>query len=96
VKHSPRRLIEGVGYITAPGERVSTIVTSETVFARRDGDFVLTHPLPGATVESVRARTGFGFATGADLAPEPESSPADLALPQPFDPKPVFLPRSGS
>ena len=40
VKHSPRRLIEKAGYVTAPGERVSMIVTSEAIFERRDGVFV--------------------------------------------------------
>lgn len=46
-------------------------------------------------MESVRARTGWSFEVSADLAPEPEPSPADLALVRGFGLKPVFLSRAG-
>ncbi len=93
VKHSPRRLVEKVGYVTAPGGRVSTIVTSEAVFERRDGVFVLSRTVGDAGVERVRARTGWSFEVAPDLAREPDPVPADLALLRGFDPGSVFLAR---
>ena len=72
---------------------MSTIVTSEAVFERRDGAFVLTRSLGDATAEGVRARTGWGFDVAPGLAREPDPDPADLALLRGFDPRSVFLTR---
>ncbi len=42
IEHQAGRLIEKVPYITAPGNRVTTLITSLGIFEKRAGKFVLT------------------------------------------------------
>jgi acyl CoA:acetate/3-ketoacid CoA transferase alpha subunit len=95
IKHSADRLVPDVGYVTAPGHRVSTIVTSSAVLERRNGEFTATRYLldttPQDAAERIRATTGWPVAVAPDLAAEPAPDPADLTLLRAFDPKAVFL-----
>ena len=95
IRHSASRLVERVGYVTAPGSRVSTIVTTEAVLERRDGRFVVTRYLgggePAAAAERIRAGIGWDIPIAPDFAAEPEPTATDLALLRSFDPHGTFL-----
>lgn len=97
IRHSPRRLVSAVPYVTAPGGRVSAIVTSEAVLERRDGEFVLTGylaPLGAdreATLAGITGRIGFPVRVAADPVPEPEPDLEELAVLRSFDRDGVFL-----
>jgi acyl CoA:acetate/3-ketoacid CoA transferase alpha subunit/acyl CoA:acetate/3-ketoacid CoA transferase beta subunit len=97
LKHAPNRLVEKVDYITSPGEKVSTIVTTEGVLRRQGGDFVLTavHRLDGSSladaVARVRSRTGWDLQVSDDVAFVPDPDPARLEVLRGFDPHRTFL-----
>lgn len=99
LKHSAARLVDRVGYVTAPGHRVTTVVTSEAIFEREAGEFVLTGYLaePGADREAVldriRATTGWPVKVGVDPRPEPWPEDDDLTALRRYDPESVFLGR---
>lgn len=90
VKHSPRRLVESVPYVTVPGARVSAIVTSEAVLERYDGQYVITSVL-GSDVRRVVERTGFPVTVAPDCRTEPPPDPGDLARLRGYDPGRIFL-----
>ena len=84
-EHTPRALVERVDFISAPGTSPpdvyrpggpAALVTGRCVFAfdRSAGRFALESLHPGETPASLRAATGFDFATPA--AP-PETPPPD-------------------
>lgn len=97
IRHSPRRIVEQVPYVTAPGGRVSAIVTSEAVLERRDGAFVLTGYLAPAgadreaTISGIQERTGFAFEVSSDPVAEPLPDADELAVLRAFDRTGVFL-----
>jgi hypothetical protein len=97
VKHSPRRLVETVPYVTVPGTRVSAIVTSEAVLERRNGRYEIATYVAGpgedrdATLRRIIARTGFAVGVRPDCGAEPPPDPADLARLRGYDPQRVFL-----
>jgi acyl CoA:acetate/3-ketoacid CoA transferase alpha subunit len=95
LRHSADRLVTAVDYVTAPGTRVTAIVTSEAVLERRAGGFVVTRYLADVDREDALAsiRAGVGWDVEIDPAAEhePEPSPDDLALLRSFDPAGVFL-----
>ncbi|MEV6845798.1 CoA-transferase [Actinoplanes sp. NPDC051411] len=91
IRHGRERLLDRVGYVTAPGDRVSTVVTSKAVLERRDGEFVATRLLGDADAESVRADTGWDLPIAPDVTREPDPAAEDLAVLRSFDPAGVFL-----
>ncbi|QYN18105.1 CoA-transferase [Amycolatopsis sp. DSM 110486] len=97
VKHSPRRLVETVPYVTVPGRRVSAIVTSEAVLERRNGRYEITSYVEvprtdrDATLRKIVERTGFPVTVAADCRPEPLPDAADLERLRGYDPQRVFL-----
>ncbi|HVV24428.1 MAG TPA: CoA-transferase [Pseudonocardiaceae bacterium] len=95
VKHGRERLVEQVGYVTAPGDRVSTVVTSRAVLRRSDHGFAVQRYLgdgdPADAVRRVRAETGWDVAVDRTVTQEPDPSADDLALLRGFDPAGVFL-----
>ncbi len=92
VKHGLDRMVEKVGYITAPGRRVSTIVTSEAVLERRADRFVVTRWMHrGVDAARVRALTGWPLDIADDVSVEPPSDPRDIAVLRGFDPQGLVL-----
>lgn len=93
----PRRLVPRVSFVTCPGDRVRTVVTSGGVFERRDGRIVLTRYLPPAgsdpeqAIAWIRARCGWEFDVAKDLVAEPGPTVEELATVRLFDPQRVFL-----
>ena len=79
------RTVEECGYVTSPGERVHTIVTSDGILERHDGEFrlVAVPSGPGPLEERVRAardRCGWDLAVPAEVRELPEVTIGD-ALP---------------
>lgn len=97
VAHQEGRLVERVGYVTAPGDRVSTIVSDLCVLERHDGRFVVTALLPAAgddvekAIALIRSRTGWPVEVADDLGWEPAPTPEELRLLRVYDPELVFL-----
>jgi acyl CoA:acetate/3-ketoacid CoA transferase alpha subunit/acyl CoA:acetate/3-ketoacid CoA transferase beta subunit len=97
VSHSKRRLVDKVPYITMPGERIKTIVTSLAIFERDEEGFVLTGYLPaaGITAAEAVAKIQEGCSWHVRVAPnlkaEPPATPDELQLIRLFDPKRTFL-----
>jgi acyl CoA:acetate/3-ketoacid CoA transferase alpha subunit/acyl CoA:acetate/3-ketoacid CoA transferase beta subunit len=99
VNQSASRLVESVPYITAPGRRVSAIVTSAGVFERDGGQYVLTRFFApaGSDRESllgeIRRQTGWELVISPTCQPEPEPERADLARLRAYDPAQIFVGR---
>lgn len=98
VSHSPSRLVDVVPYVTAPGQRVSSIVTDLAVLERApEGSFVLTRYLPAAganpraAVELIRSRTGWDLAVAPKVTAVPNATPDELLALRVFDPGRLFL-----
>lgn len=97
VKHSPVRLVERVPYITAPGKRVSTLVTTMGIFEKMDGEFVLTEyfPIKGLgkeeIVEKIKNRTGWKLKVSEDLKEAEEPKAEEVLTLRYFDPDGNFL-----
>ncbi len=100
VKQDRARIVPEVGYITAPGTHVSTIVTTQAVFSRRADGFELSGWLgdPDLSRDEVTARiqegTGWdNLAVAETLRYYPAPTATELATLRAFDPKSVFLRR---
>jgi acyl CoA:acetate/3-ketoacid CoA transferase alpha subunit len=97
VKHSPDRLVEEVSYATTPGDRVHTIVTTEGVLERVDGEFELRRwfPRDGESevdaVARIVAQTGWALRVSGELEEEPPPTPQELRVIRQFDPRRTFL-----
>jgi acyl CoA:acetate/3-ketoacid CoA transferase beta subunit len=95
LRHSADRLVDRVDYITAPGTKVTAIVTTEAVLELRDGRFEVTSYLddvdPAVALESVRAGVGWQIAVSETVSHEPVPSAESLRLLRGFDPAGVFL-----
>jgi glutaconate CoA-transferase subunit B len=94
----PQRLVPHVSYVTAPGDHVRTIVTTEAVLERGDDGFVLTRyldPADGtssdALLRGVRERTGWDLTVARQPVAEPPPTAVELAGLRAFDPQRVFL-----
>jgi len=92
----PDRLVERVGYVTSPGERVTSVVTDLGVLRRLDGRLrVAAVPSgPGPVAERVRALAG-GCGWDVDVAAsvselDPVTTDEVLALRR-YDPERLFL-----
>jgi len=77
VKHSPDRVVDNVSYVTCPGNRVQTLVTSMGVFRKLgdDEEFTLTgcfpdqnSPAMDARVREIKASCGWDLKIAADVA----------------------------
>jgi acyl CoA:acetate/3-ketoacid CoA transferase alpha subunit/acyl CoA:acetate/3-ketoacid CoA transferase beta subunit len=93
------RFVDKVGYVTAPGRAVRTVVSQLGVFERADphDDLVLTAylptagPAPEAAVEAIRATCGWEVRVAPGLRVEPAPTAEELALLRAFDPYRQFL-----
>lgn len=77
-EHSRRVLVPRVEFISAAG-RPRRLVTGRAVFGGGEDGFVLLSAHPGETQESIRAATGFTFATAPGFGPSPIPPPEELA-----------------
>jgi acyl CoA:acetate/3-ketoacid CoA transferase alpha subunit/acyl CoA:acetate/3-ketoacid CoA transferase beta subunit len=97
IKHSPDRMVAEVPYVTSPGGPVSTIVTTEAVLTRRDGEFELTSYFPRdgldarERVAQICALTGWDLKVAAQVCVEPNPAAPDLTLLREYDPQGAFL-----
>jgi acyl CoA:acetate/3-ketoacid CoA transferase alpha subunit len=97
VRQDAARLVPEVGYVTAPGDRVTLIVTTEAIFERRDGRFVVTGWLlePGASRQEIHDRLQAGTGWEVELADTVEEIPPptddELHALRAFDPQSLFL-----
>ncbi len=97
ISHSKRRLVDRVPYITMPGARVKTVVTSLAIFERDEAGFILTGYLPAAgktpeeAVANIKAGCAWPMRVAADLKAEPPATTDELQLIRLYDPKRVFL-----
>jgi acyl CoA:acetate/3-ketoacid CoA transferase alpha subunit/acyl CoA:acetate/3-ketoacid CoA transferase beta subunit len=97
VRQDAARLVPEAGYVTAPGARVSTIVTTEAIFERRAGRFVVTGWLlePGLSRPEIRDRLQAGTGWAVELADTvdeiPPPSADELSALRAFDPQSIFL-----
>jgi len=94
---SPSRFVDKVPYVTAPGARVSTVVSDLGVFEKREphGELVLTGVLgdgPEAPlVAAARERCGWELAVAPALRRFEPPSADELRLIRMFDPRRYFL-----
>lgn len=97
IEHSADRLVGAVPYVTAPGHRVQTIVTSEAVLERRSGRFEAVRYFAGDNpqdaAERVRAGVGWDLPIASEFSLEPEPATYDLVRLRGFDPQGVFAKR---
>jgi acyl CoA:acetate/3-ketoacid CoA transferase beta subunit len=96
VKHAKDRLVDQVGYVTAPGHKVSTIITSQAILERQpDNTFKATRYLadtdPETAATQIRNSTGWPIAINPALTAEPQPTEEELALLRAFDPQGTFL-----
>jgi acyl CoA:acetate/3-ketoacid CoA transferase beta subunit/acyl CoA:acetate/3-ketoacid CoA transferase alpha subunit len=91
------RLVNVLPYITCPGDRVKTVVTSGAVFERQDGNLVLTRYLPGSgddaesAVAWIRERCMWDFSVSHDIKREDDPTVKELSELRLFDPDRTFL-----
>ena len=87
-EHSTRTLVERLDFVTAAGG-LHGVVTPIAVFEKRDGRLALRSWHPDASLDEVRARTGFAFdASGA--APTPVPDAREIAALRSLDPDGQF------
>ncbi|MDD5747838.1 MAG: hypothetical protein PHP64_02115 [Actinomycetota bacterium] len=97
-EHSPARLVGEVPYITCPGEKIKTVVTTKGILEKRDGEFVLTgyFPLdPGkdeeTTVGEIVKECGWELKVAPKLERVELPSLNELLKVRTFDPHRFFL-----
>jgi acyl CoA:acetate/3-ketoacid CoA transferase beta subunit len=94
---STLRFVDKVPYITAPGARVSTVVSDLGVFAKREphGELVLTGLLgdgpEAAQVQTVRERCGWDLTVAPALRRFEAPTLDELRLVRMFDPRRYFI-----
>lgn len=97
VNHDRRRLVEKIPFITSPGGRVRTVVTSAAVFEQRDGSLWLIRYLPTAGADAdaavtwIRGTCPWEFRVDPDLKQEEPPTADELAALRAFDPDRSFL-----
>ncbi|HTT86669.1 MAG TPA: CoA-transferase [Acidimicrobiales bacterium] len=92
----PERLVDRVGFVTSPGQRVVSVVTDRGVLRRLDGALCIAAVPsgPGPVAERVRALAG---TCGWDVAVAPEVAeldpvtPGDVLALRRYDPERLFL-----
>jgi acyl CoA:acetate/3-ketoacid CoA transferase alpha subunit len=101
-RQSPDRLVDQVGFVTCPGNRVRTLVTNGGIFEKEEGggEFVLTGYFPGEglgsdeeAVASIRRACGWALRVSPALSRTAPPTPEELALLRVFDPDGMFLKR---
>ncbi|MHA1606423.1 MAG: CoA-transferase [Candidatus Freyarchaeota archaeon] len=97
MRHSPLRLVERVPYVTAPGEKVTMLVTTEGVFEKVDGELTLTgyFPKQGQSkeqiIERIKSETGWRLRVSEEVREEKPPTLRELMILRYFDPDHNFL-----
>lgn len=86
---SPERFVERVPYVTGPGDRVRTVVSTQGILRKdADGDLVLTAAFGDPT--EARARCGWDLRVARDLEPVAPPTHDELRMLRVIDPKGWF------
>jgi glutaconate CoA-transferase subunit B len=82
VRQSLRTFVDRLSFRTSLGDRVTTVITDLGMLRRDpcDGDLVLSHLHPGATVDDAQAATGWRLRVDDDLAATDPPTPDELAV----------------
>ena len=82
LRQSRRAFVSALDFVTSRGDNVRVVVTDLGILEPdEDGELVLTHLHPGATVEQARAATGWALRVAGDLnETEPPTEPELTAL----------------
>ncbi len=94
---SPRRFVDKVPYVTAPGRHVTTVVSDLGVYAKSDehGELVLVAVPDGRpeaeAVAAARAACGWELKVAPALARTTAPTPEEVRLVRLFDPRRYFL-----
>jgi acyl CoA:acetate/3-ketoacid CoA transferase alpha subunit/acyl CoA:acetate/3-ketoacid CoA transferase beta subunit len=100
IQHGPGRLVEKVNYVTSPGARVRTVVTTLGIFEKLNDDteFTLTRLLPNPenrtaqeTLQAIRENTGWEVQVAEHIGFVEPPNEEDLSLLRSFDPQRFFL-----
>jgi len=96
IDHLPFRLVESVPYITCPGEKITTVVTSRGVLEKREGELVLTGYFPSskgkeAALDAIRENCGWDLRVAADVSEIEPPTLDELLSTRIFDPHSFFL-----
>jgi acyl CoA:acetate/3-ketoacid CoA transferase alpha subunit/acyl CoA:acetate/3-ketoacid CoA transferase beta subunit len=101
-RQSKRGFVEKVDFVTSPGDRVASLVSTHGRYERRDGELVLTGVFqsagesPEVVVEEIRSLCGWNLRVADDLAWIPAATEEELATLRVFDPERFFLGRAVS
>jgi acyl CoA:acetate/3-ketoacid CoA transferase beta subunit/acyl CoA:acetate/3-ketoacid CoA transferase alpha subunit len=93
VVQSRERMPERVAYVTAPGERVTRVVTTLGVYVKEQGELVLDAVYgddPEAAARECRERCGWDLRVARDLRTLPGPTPSELRTLRLFDPQGWF------
>jgi acyl CoA:acetate/3-ketoacid CoA transferase alpha subunit/acyl CoA:acetate/3-ketoacid CoA transferase beta subunit len=91
------RLVEKVSYITCPGKRVSTLVTDEGVYKKKDSGFVLKAYYPSQSysqaerIKEISQTCGWMLKAETTLKKLDLPTQQELELLRSFDPERVFI-----
>lgn len=96
IDHAAFRLVEQVPYITCPGDRISTVVTTKCVMEKRGGELVLTGYFPAeggrdAAVADIMENCGWDLQVADDLVEIAPPTLDELKSARMFDPHSFFL-----
>jgi acyl CoA:acetate/3-ketoacid CoA transferase alpha subunit len=94
--HATFRLVEKVPYVTCPGDRISTVVTTKGVLEKRDGELIHTGYFPGeggkeAALADIIENCGWDLKVAGDVAEIERPTLEELQSARMFDPHSFFL-----
>ena len=94
------RMVQKVPYITSPGRRIKTLVTTMAVYEKLDGDDELTltavladssNPNKDALVRNAKDNCGWDLKLAAEISVVPMPERKDISALRLWDPKGQFL-----
>lgn len=96
-RQAKRSFVEKVDFVTSPGSRVRTLISTHGRYERRDGELVLTGVFqsagetPEAVVSEIRSLCGWDLQVAPDLDWLPPATSEELTMLRLFDPERFFL-----
>ncbi len=83
---SAERFVERVPYVTGPGDRVTTVVSTRGIFRKDQGELVLTEVFERDGVEACRARCGWDLRVAGSVGIVDPPAPDELTMLRLMDP----------